>query len=104
MQLIAIYTTTSTREEAQHIARTLLERQLVACIQIEHIESFYIWNGAIQHEPEYRLMLKTTADQYTAVESAIRELHSYELPAIHALPVMQAYAPYADWVIASTHP
>ncbi len=101
MSIIAIYTTTSTAAEARHIAQTLVERQLVACAQINSIESFYRWNEAVQHEPEFRLMLKTTAAQYQAVETAIRELHSYELPAIYAVALEQVYAPYAAWIASS---
>lgn len=96
--LIAVYTTTSTQEEARRIANTLVERQLVACVQINAIESFYRWGNAVQNDPEYRLMIKTTADRYPAVESAIRELHSYELPAIYAIEIESAYEPYAKWV------
>lgn len=97
-KLLAIYTTTGNAAEARQIARTLVERQLVACVQIHAIESVYCWNGGMQNDPEFRIMAKTTAAAYPAVEQAIRELHSYELPAIYAVNVTAAYAPYAEWV------
>ena len=100
MTPIAVFTTTATIDEARTIARTLVERKLVACAQISAIESFYRWNGAVQNEPEFRVLLKTTSDRYGAVEQAVRELHSYELPAIHSIAFDQIYAPYAEWIDA----
>lgn len=96
--LIVVYTTTGTREDAQRIARTLVEQRLCACAQISAIESYYRWQGAVQQEPEFRVLIKTTAERYAVVEAAIRALHPYELPAIHAVAVEAASAPYGQWV------
>jgi periplasmic divalent cation tolerance protein len=98
MKLLAVFTTVASAEAARAIGRALVERKLAACAQISEIESIYSWNGAVQNEGEYRVMFKTTAAQYSAIEAAIRELHTYELPAIHAVPVEDAYGPYAAWV------
>jgi periplasmic divalent cation tolerance protein len=98
MKLLAVYTTVATREDARRIAGTLVERKLAACAQICDIESFYAWKGAVQHEPEFRILLKTTEARYPAVEAAIRALHPYELPAIHAVALAHSYAPYAAWI------
>ncbi len=98
MTLLAVFTTLPNAESAREMARMLVERHLVACAQLEAIESFYNWEGALQHDPEYRLTLKTTADLYPAVEAAIRERHPYELPAIFALPVVQALNSYDNWI------
>ena len=98
MTLLAVFTTLPNAESAREMARTLVERGLVACAQIDAIESFYRWDGAIQHDQEHRLMLKTTSDRYPALEAVICEHHPYELPAIYAVPVTHAFAPYADWV------
>lgn len=100
MNPIAVVTTVGSRAEAQAMARALVERKLAACAQIDAIESFYTWNGAVQDEPEFRITFKTTDAQYPAVEAAIRELHSYELPAIHAVALAAVYAPYAEWIAA----
>jgi uncharacterized protein involved in tolerance to divalent cations len=81
---MAVFTTVARRDDARRIARALVERGLVACAQISEIESFYAWGGALQQEPEFRLLLKTTAARYAAVEAVVREMHPYELPAIHA--------------------
>jgi periplasmic divalent cation tolerance protein len=98
MKLLAVFTTVASREQAQSIATALVARKLVACAQISEIDSVYSWDGTVQHEPEFRLLLKTTSSQYQAVESAIRELHAYELPAIFAIEVAHSYEPYAAWV------
>lgn len=101
MNTIAVITTVGSRAEAQSMARALVERKLAACAQIDAIESFYIWNGAVQNEPEFRVTFKTVEAQYAAVEAAIRELHSYELPAIHAVAIACIHAPYADWIASN---
>lgn len=95
---IAVVTTVGTRADAERLARSLVERRLAACAQIEPIDSFYVWDGALQHDPEFRVLFKTTRGRYDAVEAAIRERHPYELPAIHALAFERAYAPYAAWI------
>lgn len=99
-----IVTTVGTAEQARALARAMVERRLAACAQITAIESFYRWQGQVEHEPEFRLLFKTRAECYAELESAIRALHPYQLPAIHAVPVAQAYGPYAEWVAASTQP
>ncbi len=98
MNPIAVITTVGSRTEAQAMARALVERKVAACAQIDVIESYYTWDGAIHNEPEFRITFKTTDAQYAVVEAAIRELHSYALPAIHAITLSPVYAPYAQWI------
>jgi len=98
VNLIAVYTTVSSQDEARLIARTLVERKLVACAHISAIESFHTWKGAVQNSQEFRLVFKTTDAKYKAVEAAILGLHSYELPAIYAVALEHVYEPYAAWV------
>ena len=98
MKLLAVYTTVASVEAARRIARELVELKLAACAQISEIESFYAWEGAIAHDPEFRILFKTTDEQYPAVEAALRALHDYELPAIHAVALEHAFEPYARWI------
>jgi periplasmic divalent cation tolerance protein len=98
MKTIAILTTTDSLERARDIAAALIARKLAACVQISPIESVYTWQGATRNDREFRLLAKTVAGNYAEVESAIRELHSYDLPAIFAIDVSEAFAPYAEWV------
>jgi periplasmic divalent cation tolerance protein len=98
MTTIAVFTTIDSLDQAHVIASSLVERELAACAQISTIESIYTWQGAIQNEQEFRLLFKTTSERYADVEAAIRELHTYDLPAIYALDMVQAYEPFAEWV------
>jgi periplasmic divalent cation tolerance protein len=104
MKPIAVFTTVGSEDEAKRIARALVERRLAACVQISRIESFYHWDGAVQNEPEYRLLIKTVDERYSAVEATIRELHSYELPAIHACAIDRIFVPYAEWLTENSAP
>ena len=103
MNSILVVTTVSTRADAQRIAQALVERALAACAQIAAIESLYVWDGVLQNTPEFRIELKTTADRYAAVAQAIRELHPYRLPDIHAIALAHVDAAYAAWVDAGSH-
>ena len=98
MKPIAVVTTVANREEAQRLARALVERKLAACAQISQIESVYRWKGQVQQEPEFRILFKTTDERYEQVESTIRDLHSYELPAIHAFALEHVFPAYAAWI------
>ncbi len=102
MKLLAVLTTIDDREAARRMAREIVERRLAACAQVSEVESFYRWDGVLCDEREFRVLFKTTVDGYEAVERAIRELHSYELPAIVAVPVERVYAPYGEWVAAGS--
>lgn len=99
MTTIAVFTTTDSLEQARAIATALIERKLAACTQISTIESLFTWQGATQTEQEFRVLVKTTLERYPDVEAAIRELHSYDLPAIYAFDMVRAYEPFADWVV-----
>ena len=102
MDIIAVLTTTDSADRAGEIAEALVKRKLAACVQISKIDSVYSWEGDIQNEREYRVMAKTVASRYAEVETAIRELHSYDLPAIYAVELTEVFAPYAGWVAENT--
>ncbi len=87
---------------ADAIATALLEARLAACVnRIEGIESLYRWEGSIRKDQEVLLLIKTTAVAFGEVESAISDLHPYELPEIIGVPVTQGSAPYLDWLTKS---
>lgn len=91
-------TTVGTVDEARRLAKALIERKLAACAQLNQIESYYYWDGALQHEPEVRVLFKTVKRNQAALEAGIRELHPYEVPAIAAFDMSAVNAPYAEWV------
>lgn len=95
---IAVVTTVASRDDARRLGLALVDRKLAACAQISAIESIYRWKGAVQEEPEYRLLLKTTEAPYAEIEAAIRAMHPYDLPAIHAFDFAHVDAAYAAWI------
>jgi periplasmic divalent cation tolerance protein len=97
---IAVVTTVARRKDARALARALVEAGLAACAQISRIESIYTWKDAIEHGREYRVLFKTVDERYAAVESAIRDMHPYELPAIHSFAFEHVLPAYADWIAA----
>lgn len=91
--------TAGSEDEARKIARSLVERQLAACVNIvSHVESVYRWQGKIESSHEWLLLIKTTAAQFPAIRAAIRELHSYELPECIALNIEQGSPEYLEWI------
>ena len=101
--LLLVLTIVATRADADALARAMVEQRLAACAQISAIDSVYRWQGAVQSEGEFRVLFKTTAERYPALEAALRSSHPYELPAIVALPVVQALPAVADWVITEVN-
>ena len=100
--LIQIVTTTPDEESAQCIARSLVERRLAACVQISGpIESIYRWQGQVETAQEWRCTIKTSGERFEAVASAIRELHSYEVPEILATPIVTGDPDYVRWLLES---
>ena len=97
--------TAGSREEAVRLADILVVARLAACVQIlPEIESVYHWEGNVERAPEVLLLAKTTLSNFAALESAVRALHSYEIPEIIALPITAASAPYLAWLTASVIP
>ena len=84
--------------ESEAMARALVERRLVACVNIVPVHSYYRWNGEFCSEPEHLLIAKTKESMAEATIAAIKRLHSYEVPEIIAVPVIAGYAPYLAWV------
>lgn len=105
MSALLVLTNLPDRAAAERIAEVLVERRLAACINIlAPCRSLYRWKGAVQHDEEHPMLIKTTAERYPALEAAIREAHPYELPEIVAVPIERGLAAYLDWVAAETTP
>ncbi len=95
---IAVVTTVGSQADARALAQALVQDRLAACAQISAIESVYRWDGAVQQEPEWRVLFKTRRALWPQVEAAIRQRHRYELPAIHALALEFVEAAYGGWI------
>ena len=90
-------------DEAASIAHALVDERLAACVNIiGPARSIYRWRGAVEDAREYLLLIKTSARLYTKVERRVRELHSYEVPEVVALPFASGSHPYLEWLFEST--
>lgn len=101
-EFIVVFITTSSADEAIKIARALVEEKLAACVNIvPQVFSFYWWEGKLQEDKEALMIAKTTASAFPALEAKVKELHSYTVPEIIALPIKAGYKGYLDWVAGS---
>jgi periplasmic divalent cation tolerance protein len=97
-----VLTTTGSKQEAQRIARGLVERQVAACVNVVGpIESVYRWKGAVESAEEFLCVVKTTAAAVDRVKAAIQELHSYELPECVVIGVEGGSEKYLKWIEAN---
>jgi len=103
MATLLVLTNLPDRASAERLADGVVAQNLAACVNIlAPCRSVYRWKGAVQHDEEHPVLLKTTAERYAALEQAMRALHPYELPEIIAVPVERGLPAYLDWVAAET--
>ena len=99
-----VLSTAGSEAEARKIAHALVDRRLAACVNIVGpIHSVYRWKGAVESAPEHLLVIKTTAEAFSRVRDAIRELHSYELPECVMLPIEDGSEQYLRWIAESVN-
>lgn len=89
-------------EEAEMIAEAVVKDRLVACVNTTKAQSRYWWKGSINTKPEHLLIMKTQKSRFEALISRIRELHSYEVPEVIAIPIIGSYDAYLDWIKEET--
>jgi periplasmic divalent cation tolerance protein len=96
---LIIYVTAANKKEAELISRTLVREKLAACVSIlPALSSRYHWKGKIEQSKEILLMIKTSPVRYSMVEKRIRALHSYSVPEILAIPVVEGNPTYLKWI------
>ena len=96
---IQVVTTTERKEDAERIARALVEARLAACVQVlGPITSTYRWKGAIETSREWQCVAKSRLDLYARLEETIRGAHPYEVPEILALPITAGSQGYLEWL------
>ncbi|WP_414469888.1 divalent-cation tolerance protein CutA [Methanobacterium sp. ACI-7] len=94
-----VYITTSSKEESKNIGKTLVEERLAACVNIvPSIESIYLWKGKIEDDEESLLIAKTKQDNIDKIIKRVKEIHSYETPAILAIPIITGSKDYLDYL------
>ena len=101
VQAILVVTTVGTEEEANLLAQELVERHHSCCVNILPVHrSVYRWQGKICTDSEFMLIIKGLESEYAAIEAAIKELHSYELPEILAFDIKRGEEGFLHWIYA----
>ena len=103
MSTLLVLTNLPDRAAAERLAEELVQKNLAACVNIlAPCRSVYRWQGAVQHDEEHPMLIKTTHERYGALEQALRAGHPYELPEIIAVPIERGLPAYLEWVAAET--
>ena len=102
-QSIVVLVTCGSEEEALKISNALVEERLAACVNIvSPIRSIYRWEGKICDEREWLLIIKTQKKRFKILEKKVKSLHSYSVPEIISLPIVEGSSPYLKWLMQMT--
>ncbi|MEZ4742604.1 MAG: divalent-cation tolerance protein CutA [Bdellovibrionota bacterium] len=98
-----LYATFPSQQEAQETVRLLLDRKLIACGNIlPQMQSFYWWKGKVESSNEVAVLMKTRASCFFAIESQLKKMHSYDVPVLIEIPIINALNEYQSWVLRET--
>ena len=96
---LVVLTACGSEDEAARLARMLVEERLAACVAVTpRIRSFYHWQGKLEETEEWALTIKTRRDLFPALLARIEAVHSYQVPEVLALPVVEGNPDYIDWM------
>ena len=100
---IVVLVTCESAKQARTIARALVEQRLAACGNVVEapVRSIYRWKGKVESATEFLLILKSSRRRFGALESTVRKMHTYDVPEIIALPVMEGSRGYLEWISES---
>ena len=102
---ILVYSTCSGAEEAKQLARHLIEQRLAACVNVfPGVDSFYRWQGKVEEEAEIVLLIKTSRDLFDRLRAELERLHSYDLPELIAVPIVDGAPNYLNWMEGELQP
>lgn len=102
-EFIVVFVTAGSPAEGERLARALVEERLAACVnRMAPVQSVYRWEGQLEESEEQLLIIKTQRDHFTALQKRVRELHSYAVPEIIALPVIDGSQDYLRWLSEQT--
>jgi periplasmic divalent cation tolerance protein len=93
-----VLVTTPSQTEAQAIASALIEAKLAACVSFFPVHSVYTWQGQVNSDEEWQLLIKSDLSLFSDLSQKIQELHSYEVPEIIALPILAGSKLYLSWL------
>ncbi len=99
MEDIVVFITAPNEDEAAKIARAIVEARLAGCVNIvKGIRSIYSWQGKIEDEPEVLMVVKTQRHLFDALSREVKRLHSYTVPEIIAIPIVEGSVDYMNWL------
>ena len=99
MEFIVVYITAGSPTEGEHLARALVEEKLAACVnRVQSVQSVYRWQGKVEESEEELLIVKTRRDLFGALRKRVMEIHSYAVPEIIALPIVEGSEAYMQWL------
>lgn len=93
-----ILVTAGSEIEAETIASALIREHLAACVSVHSVKSLYRWRGEIKSDTEWQLVIKTDLNLFSSIAEKVTAIHSYEVPEIIAIPILQGSVPYLDWL------
>jgi periplasmic divalent cation tolerance protein len=96
---IIVMVTTANKQEAENIAQRLLKERLIACANIiGPVSSLFHWAGKIEEAEEYLILMKSREDLFEKLAETVKAFHSYEVPEILVLPIVDGSRAYLDWL------
>lgn len=102
-KFLLVLVTTPGREDAQSMARIIVQERLAACVNIiDGIDSIYRWEGKVEEGSEALMLIKTRKELLDPLKVRVKELHSYSVPEVVALDISGGSAGYLAWLAEST--
>lgn len=97
-----VLVTIDTEEKAVALAQALVEARLAACVSLSPIQSVYRWQGTVNCDREWQLVIKTDLSRFDDLAQFITQHHPYDVPEIIALPITAGSTPYLTWMKEQT--
>ena len=98
-EFIVVFVTVGSAKEGEGLARAIVEERLAACVnRIKGVQSIYRWQGQVEQSEEELLIIKTRRDLFDRLKKRVQELHSYSVPEVIALPILDGSANYLRWL------
>ena len=99
MDLNLVYMTAGSLEEARKIGKELVSQRLAACVNIiDHMNSFYWWEGELQDDQEVIIIAKTREELVPELTEKVKSLHSYECPCVVSIPILGGNPDFLKWI------
>ncbi len=98
-EFIVVYVTVGSSDEGDRLARALIEERLAACVnRVRSVQSVYRWEGQVEQSEEELLIIKTKRELFNQLKKRVQDLHSYSVPEIIALPILEGSKDYLKWL------